>query len=126
VCILSDCQFSSHSFRQVRERQHRILYTGNDLDLLKFLQDKLKDCCVVRAPSGYVARPLIAGRTNYSLFLYDKELPDTTASELESYTHSHRESAPVIICKPSGNFRSIVKAVASLLSSQAPHRSYFD
>ncbi|HEX8889597.1 MAG TPA: hypothetical protein VF779_10490 [Pyrinomonadaceae bacterium] len=112
--------------RQVPDRKYRILYTGNDLHLLKYLEEKLTDCCVVRAPSGYVARTLIAGRTDYSLFLFDKELPDTTASELESYTHAHRESAPVIICKPSSNFRSIVKAIVSLLSTQAPHRSYFD
>jgi hypothetical protein len=126
MCILSDCEFSSHRFRQVPDRKYRILYTGNDLRLLKYLEDKLKDCCVVRAPSGYVARVLIAGETNYSLFLFDRELPDTTASELESYTQAHCESAAVIIFKPSNDFRSIVKAIVSLLSTQAPHRSYFD
>jgi hypothetical protein len=78
----------------------------------------------VRAPIGYVARVLIAGETNYSLFLFDKELPD--ALELESYLVAQRERAPVIICKASGNFRSIVKTIVSLLSTQVPHRSYFD
>jgi len=127
VCILSDCEeFSLHRFRQVQDRKYRILYTGNDLRLLEYLQERLKDCFVVRAPSGYVARVLIKGESGYSLFLFDKELPDTTASELESYTHAHRESAPIIIFKPSDNFRSIVKVIVSLLATQVPHRSYFD
>jgi DNA-binding NtrC family response regulator len=127
VCILSDCEeFALHRFRQVQDRKYRILYAGNDLRLLKYLEDKLKDCHVVRAPSGYVARTLIKGESGYSLFLFDKELPDTTASELESYTHMHRESVPVIIFKSSDKFRPIVKTIISLLSSQVPRRSYFD
>ena len=126
MCILADCEFSSHSFRQIPERPYRVLYTGNNLDLFKFLQDKLQDCFVVRAPSGYVARVLIKGESSYSLFLFDKELPDTTVSELISYTHVHRERVPVIIFKPSNNFHSIVKAILSLLSTLVPHRSYFD
>jgi len=127
VCILSDCEeFSLRLFRQVQDRQYRILYTGNDLDLLKFLEDKLKVCHVVRAPSGYVARVLIKGESGYSLFLFDEELPDTTLSELESYAQAHRESVPVVIFKPSDNFGSIVKTIVSLLSTQVPRRSYFD
>ena len=81
---------------------------------------------MVRAPSGYVARTLIKGESGYSLFLFDKELPDETGIELEAFTRAHRESAPVIIFKPSDKFRSIVKAVTFALSSQEPCRSYFD
>ena len=92
-----------------------MLYTGNDLNLLKFLQGKLKDCFVVRAPSSYVARTFIAGEINYSLFLFDEELPDSTGAELECFTRKCRECAPIAIIKDSDNFGSIAKALARSL-----------
>ena len=65
----------------------------------------------MRAPSGYVARVFIAGRIDYSLFLFDAELPDTTGAELECFTHTRRECAPVVIIQDSDNFHLIVKAI---------------
>jgi hypothetical protein len=81
------------------------------------LQDKLQDCFVVRAPSGYVARVFIAGEINYSFFLFDEELPDTTGAELKGFTLKHCEWTPVAIIQNSDNFRSIVKAVTHLLGN---------
>ena len=66
---------------------------------------------MVRAPSGYVARLFIAGEIDYSLFLFDEELADSTGAELERFTRLRRRSAPLIIFKPSDNFCSVVKAV---------------
>ena len=111
MCILSDCEFSSHYFKSAANHKYRVLYTGNDLRLLKFLQGRLKACFVVRAPSGYMARAFIAGKTDYSLFLFDAELPDTTGAELECFTHTRHECTPVVIIHDSENFSLIVKAV---------------
>ena len=117
MCILSDCEeFSLHRFRQAQDRKHRILYTGNDLALLKFLEERLKDCLVVRAPSGYVGRVLIKGESGYSLFLFDKELPDETGRELESFTRTRHEYKPVIVIRDSDKFSSIAKDIANYLS----------
>jgi hypothetical protein len=79
------------------------------------LQEKLKDCFVVRAPSGYVARTFIAGEINYSVFLFDEELPDSTGADLKSFTLKHRECTPIAIIEDSDNLGSIVKAIARLL-----------
>ena len=70
---------------------------------------------MVRAPSGYVARVFIAGEINYSLFLFDTELPDSTGVELECFALKYREWTPIAIIKDSDNFGSIVKAVARSL-----------
>jgi len=115
VCILSDCEFSSHSFKERPERKYRVLYAGNNLRLLKFLGERLKDCFVVRAPGGAAARALIAGETRYALFLFDEELPDMTAAELERFTQERREGSLVAIIQRSDTFSSIVKAVARSL-----------
>ena len=70
----------------------------------------------MRVPTGYVARVLIAGRTDYSLFLFDAELPDAIGRELESFTRMRHEYAPVVIIQASDNFNSIVKTVTRSLS----------
>ena len=115
VFILSDCECSSHYFNSSPDHKYRVLYTGSDLHLLKFLQSGLKNCFVVRAPSGYVARIFIAGQIDYSLFLFDEKLSDATGADLECFTRARRECTPLIIFKPSDSFCSVVKAVTRSL-----------
>ena len=78
---------------------HRILYVGRDHILLRFLQDALSDCTVVRCPDGRGARPLIESDINYSLLLFDDTLPDTTGTELAQFARalSHRVRTPIVI-----------------------------
>jgi DNA-binding response OmpR family regulator len=99
---------------------HRILYVGTELTLLKFLQDELKDCQIVRCPVGSIARTFIE-RIKYSLLLLDEELPDMTGLELESFTRKlkHRERTPVIIVKDSDNFGSLI----SIIKQRSRHAS---
>jgi len=67
----------------------RILYAGSNLALLKYLQSKLEDCAVVRSPDSSQAR-LFIENINYSLLLFDEELPDTTGQELTDFTRRLR------------------------------------
>jgi DNA-binding response OmpR family regulator len=94
-----------------------ILYVGQDLTLLKLLQDGLDDCAVIRCPIGSVAGILIASKINYLLLLFDEQMPDMTGDELAGFvrTLAHREGMPVIIFKPSDDFNSIVRAIDHLL-----------
>lgn len=82
---------------------HRILYVGRDHTLLQSLQDALKDCRIVRSPSGRDARFLIESEINYSLLLFDEELSDTTGLELAHLARGarHRERTPIIILSAS-------------------------
>ncbi len=92
-----------------RRYSHHILYVGNDLRLSKFLKDRLKDCQIVRAPTGHVASIFIKSEIKKSLLLLDENLPDTTGLMLASFTRSleHRKLMPIIIlsenrCKGAG------------------------
>jgi DNA-binding response OmpR family regulator len=94
-----------------------IFYVGQDLTLLKFLQDVLDDCAVIRCPIGSVARIFIASEINYLLLLFDEQMPDMTVDELAGFvrTLAHREGTPVITFKPSDDFNSIVGAIVHML-----------
>jgi CheY-like chemotaxis protein len=92
-----------------RRYSHHILYVGNDLGLSKLLKDRLKDCQIVRAPTGYVGRIFIKSDIKKSLILLDENLPDMTGLMLASFTRSleHRKLMPIIIlsenrCKRAG------------------------
>jgi DNA-binding NtrC family response regulator len=95
----------------------RILYVGHDLSLLKFMQDDLKDCRVVRCPHIGTSCTLIEGEINYSLFVFDEEMPEMSGQALTKLVRklAHREDTPVVIFKPSDDFNSIVKNIARSL-----------
>jgi DNA-binding response OmpR family regulator len=80
---------------------HRILYVGRDHTLLYFLRDTLKktDDTIVRAPSGRESHCLIHSNINYSLLLFDDDLPDMTGLDLAQFTRKlkHRKTTPIII-----------------------------
>jgi DNA-binding response OmpR family regulator len=76
----------------------RILYVGNDLPLLKFLQNILEGCAVIRCPIGSGARLFIT-EIHYSLILLDEMLPDAMGVELAHFTRSvklHKQT-PIIL-----------------------------
>ena len=101
---------------------YRILYVGRDHALLEFLQDALSrlDCFVVRCPRGSEARSFIAG-IDYSLLLFDDELPDISGSELEKLARQfpHREHTPIIIIKRSDDFDSLIETIKKRLGERA-------
>ncbi len=87
------------SHRHRPESSRRVLYVGNDLALLDYLNGALKDCDVSRAPAAMIARWFIEGQSNYSLLLFDAELPDSTGLALVGFARSveRRGRTPVII-----------------------------
>lgn len=91
---------------------YRILYAGNDLALLQYLQDTLTDCQVVRCPNRAQAR-LFIEKLNHSLLLFDEVLPDATGAELERFTHSliKRGHTPVIIIQGADKFDLLARAI---------------
>jgi DNA-binding response OmpR family regulator len=96
----------------------RILYVGHNLALLAHLEARLEDCQIVRCPDGYTARLFIAG-INYSLLLFDEELPDTTGGELAKYACSmaRTQYTPFIIIKQSDNFESLASAIMQIFAA---------
>jgi DNA-binding response OmpR family regulator len=117
VCIITDCELAFH-LPPLRTYRHRILYAGNDLALLKRLRETLRDCRTVRAPGGSIAR-LFIERINYSLLLFDHELPDTSGIELVGFTRAlpHRERTHIISISPSKREESIIDSIARLLAT---------
>ena len=91
----------------------RILYVGHDLNLLKFMQDELKDCRVVRCTGGITSRSFIKSEINYALFVFDEEMPEMSGQVLTAFARglAHREDTPVVIFKPSDDFSEIVKTI---------------
>ena len=112
MCIISDRVRFFHS-----HYSHRILYAGHRLALLKFLQGKLADCVVLRCPDGSQAK-LFIERINYSLLLFDEELPDATGQELARFvrTLAHGERTPTIIVKKSDNCELLARTIRRLLT----------
>ena len=80
----------------------RILYVGNDLDLLKFLHEHLEPK-VVRCPPSSTARSFIK-EINYDLILLDE-----SERELTEFIRSVRKETPVVYS--STDFQSVVEAV---------------
>jgi DNA-binding response OmpR family regulator len=95
----------------------RILYVGHDLSLLKFLQDELKDCMVVRCHGSHISRLLIESKINYALFVFDEEMPEMSGQELTALVRemARREDTPIVIFKPSDDFKSLVKTITRSL-----------
>jgi DNA-binding response OmpR family regulator len=102
----------------LRTYRHRILYAGNDLALLKRLRDTLRDCRIVRAPNGSVARSFIKV-INYSLLLFDHVLPDMTGKELAGVTRAlpHRERMRIILIPTSEREERIVETITRSLAT---------
>jgi DNA-binding response OmpR family regulator len=94
----------------------RILYVGSDHTLLEHLQGELADCRIIRSPIASIARSLIEG-INYTLLLFDEELPDGTGLELAEFACSmaHRQDTPFIIIKQPCDFESLVRDIRRLL-----------
>jgi DNA-binding response OmpR family regulator len=97
---------------------YRILYAGNDLSLLTFLQEILEDCQVIRCPNGAQAKLFIA-QIKYSLLLFDEVLPDAMGRELTEFA---RESArieltPSIILKKSANCDVLARDITRILAA---------
>lgn len=97
---------------------HRILYVGPNLAFFARLRAELGDYQVVRCPVGSQARILIAG-INYSLLLFDEELPDATGSELAEFSCALARSpcTPFIIIKNPCDFESLARAVMEVCAA---------
>jgi DNA-binding response OmpR family regulator len=96
------------------------LYAGNDLSLLKSLQDELTDSRIVRSPGWSVTRLLIAS-INYSLLLFDEDLPDVTGKELEGHARAllHHTRTPIITLRVGEHEAKIVETVKRLLNTSS-------
>ena len=105
-------------YRRLSARPYRILYVGLDLRLIKYLEERLEDCWITRAPSGSVARPFIV-QLKHSLMLFDELLMDTTARELTCFTRTlpTRQGTPIIIVKKLDNFELLARTISRLLTS---------
>jgi DNA-binding response OmpR family regulator len=115
VCIISDRLRFVHP-----PYSHRILYAGQNLALLKYLQDELKDCLIVRCAGDSTARAFIKS-INYSLLLFDEVLPDAMGRELAAFVGAlaNRAGTPVIIFKKTDNFEPLANAISHFLTGQA-------
>jgi hypothetical protein len=103
-------------YRWLSARPYRVLYVGLDLALLKYLEDSLDDCWIVRAPAGCVARPLIE-HLRYSLLLCDETLMDTTARELTAFVRAlaNREDTPLLIINNPDDYETLALAITRRL-----------
>jgi CheY-like chemotaxis protein len=117
VCIITDCELAFH-LPHLQTYRHRILYAGNDLALFKHLQETFRDCLIVRAPVGSLARSFIKV-INYSLLLVDHALPDMTGTELAEATRAlpQRERTQIILISASQREASIVETITRLLEA---------
>jgi DNA-binding response OmpR family regulator len=95
----------------------RILYVGHNLALFIYLQRILGDCRIVRAPGDSTVRALIAG-INYSLLLFDEELPDVSGLELAEFSCSLTREVftPFIIFKKTDSFESVANAIMQIFA----------
>ena len=96
---------------------HRILYVGKNEALLAYLQAHLTDCRIVRSPGESTVSAFIA-RINYSVLLFDEELPHTTGRELAEFSCSlaRERCTPFIILKKPDDFESVAKAIMEVLA----------
>jgi CheY-like chemotaxis protein len=90
-----------YAMSQPPQFRYRLLYAGANLDLLKFLQDALKDegWFVVRCADGGTALVLLKSGIGYHLLLFDEGLPDMSGKELVLRMRAleHRRGVPVIL-----------------------------
>jgi DNA-binding response OmpR family regulator len=96
----------------------RILYVGNDLMLLRFLQYTLEDCQVIRCPNGSQAR-LFIEKIKYALLLFDEVLLDTTGRELTKFARESArvEMTPSIIIKKSANCDVLARDITRIIAA---------
>jgi hypothetical protein len=101
--------------------RYRILYVGNNLALLKFLEDGLKhlDCFIVRASMASPSKTFIESDINYPLLLFDDELLDAGGPQLKHFARqlSHRKRTPIIIFKESDEFNSLAQTIIQALAT---------
>lgn len=99
-------------YLRLSARRYRILYVGLDHALFDYLQQRLEECWIVRAPAACVAR-LFIDKLNYAVLLFDEMLMDATARELVRFTRElpHRRCTPIIIVKKSDEFESLARAI---------------
>ena len=101
-----------------RTYRHHVLYAGNNLSLLKSLQDNFADSRIVRSPGGCVAYVLMKSIL-YSLLLFDEDLPDMAGKELERQARAlrHYTRTPIITLTAGKREANIVETVARLLGA---------
>lgn len=87
----------------------RILYVGNDLDLLKFSHETLEGK-VVRCPPGSTARSFIKG-INYNLFLLDES--ERELVDFIRLVGMHEQTPIVMVSKLA--FEEVVEAMEKAL-----------
>jgi DNA-binding response OmpR family regulator len=89
------------AFSSPQQPQHRLLYVGNDLDMMNSLQEALRPegWFVVRSPDGSTARLFLASRIPYDFLLFDEELTDTSGMKMVRFarTLEQRRRTPIII-----------------------------
>lgn len=112
-------------YRRLSALPYRILYVGLDLTLLKYLEERLAECWIVRAPAGCVGRIFIE-HLEYSLLLFDAELMDGMGQALAEFTRglAHRQETPIIIVKKVQSLELLAKTIKRLLASQELGRAW--
>jgi response regulator RpfG family c-di-GMP phosphodiesterase len=126
------CQFFNRASQSYHRAKHRILYAGQDLELLASLREMVKDCYIVRSPSGGVARGLLRSEIEYALLLVDEELPDMSGQAVGVLARElkRREEMPIIIltgvesrdsgarvfCKRQDEAESVARMIMRLLA----------
>jgi hypothetical protein len=103
--------------------RYRVLYVGNNYDLLKALQDRLADLdgLVVRVPSNGVpeARLFLRSGLPYAVLLFDETLIGTSGQKLARFALSldHRAGTPALIAKESDDVAATAERVRRLLGT---------
>jgi hypothetical protein len=113
----SDYYHLSALYRRLAARPCRVLYVGLDGKLLRYLEETLDDCWIVRAPAGCVARCFIE-HLEYALLLFDETLMDMSADELATFARGleRRQSVPIVIVQPEEEFEWLASDIDHLLA----------
>lgn len=112
-------------YQRLSARPYRILYVGLDLTVLKFLEERLEDCWIVRAPAGCVGRIFIE-HLEYALLLFDAELMDGTGQELAEFTRglAQRQRTPIIILQKVSNLELLARSIRRTVAMREPIRRW--
>ncbi len=105
-------------YRRLSARPYRILYVGLNLALLAYLEDRLNECWIVRAPAGCVGR-LFIEKLKHSLFLFDEVLMDMTGRALarSARQSAYSPCAPIIIVKQPVDFEWLASKITRRLTT---------
>jgi hypothetical protein len=95
---------------------HRILYVGMDYALLKFLNDALPDCLIVRCSDSHLANLFLKSNLKYALLLFHA---DKEGAKVERLARSleHRKQTPVEVIKKPYDFGGLLVTIRRLLDS---------